>query len=218
MGLYSRYIFPRLMHWSMSQPGLAEERRQALSGVTGNVLEIGFGTGLNLPHYPSGVQRITAVDNNAGTLKLARPQLETSPIEVEPIVQSGERLPMQDECFDSVVSTFTLCSIPDVIAALREMRRVLRPGGRYYFLEHGLSPEPRIARWQHWGTPITRWLGAGCHLDRPIRGLVEQAGFRIVECDEYVSAAMPKLAGYLYRGVAAKCSLHAPREESSRGA
>jgi ubiquinone/menaquinone biosynthesis C-methylase UbiE len=202
MGLYSRYIFPRLMHRSMSEPGLAEERRQALAGVGGDVLEIGFGTGLNLRHYPSGVQRITAVDNNAGTLKLARPQLEGSPIEVEQIVQSGERLPMKDESFDSVVSTFTLCSIPDVLAALREMRRVLKPGGRYYFLEHGLSPEPRVARWQHWGTPITRLLGGGCHLDRPIRRLVEQAGFRIVGCDEYVSDAMPKLAAYLYRGVA----------------
>jgi ubiquinone/menaquinone biosynthesis C-methylase UbiE len=109
---------------------------------------------------------------------------------------------MRDASFDSIVTTFTLCSIPDVLAALREVRRVLKPDGRYYFLEHGLSPDPRIARWQRWGTPFTRWLGAGCHLDRPIRRLVEQAGFRIVQCDEYVSAAMPKLAGYLYRGVA----------------
>jgi ubiquinone/menaquinone biosynthesis C-methylase UbiE len=202
MGLYARYIFPRIMHWSMSQTGLAEERRRALEGVRGDVLEVGFGSGLNLPHYPSGVRRITAVDSNAGTLKLARQQLEGSPIEVEQVVQSGEQLPMKDATFDSVVTTFTLCSIPDVVAALGEMRRVLRPGGRYYFLEHGLSPEPRIARWQRWGTPITRWLGAGCHLNRPIRRLVEAAGFTVVLCDEYVSAAMPKLAGYLYRGVA----------------
>ena len=130
MGFYSRYIFPRIMHWSMSQAGLAEERRRALAGVSGNVLEIGFGSGLNLPHYPSEVRRITAVDSNAGTLKLARRQLEESSIDVETVVQSGERLPIADSSFDSVVTTFTLCSIPDVIAALGEMRRVLKPGGR----------------------------------------------------------------------------------------
>ncbi len=202
MGLYSRYIFPRLMHWSMSQSGLAEERRQALAGVSGNVLESGFGSGLNLPHYGSGVRRITAVDSNSGTLRLAKPQLDGSPIEVEQVVQSGERLPMSDASFDSVVSTFTLCSIPDVVAALREMRRVLKPGGKYHFLEHGLSPSAQLARWQHRWTPVTRWLGAGCHLNRPIRRLVEQAGFSVVRCDEYASPAMPKLARYLYRGVA----------------
>jgi ubiquinone/menaquinone biosynthesis C-methylase UbiE len=202
MGLYSRYIFPRIMHWSMSQAGLAEERRQALAGVSGNVLEIGFGSGLNLAHYPAEVRRITAVDSNLGALRLAREQLEGSPIKVEQVVQSGEQLPMKDATFDSVVTTFTLCSIPDVVAALGEMRRVLKPGGRYYFLEHGLSPDRQVARWQHWGTPITRWLGGGCHLNRPIRRLVEEAGFTIVQCEEYVSPAMPKLAGYLYRGVA----------------
>ncbi len=118
------------------------------------------------------------------------------------MVQSGERLPLEDDSFDSVVTTFTLCSIPDVLAALRQMRRVLRPHGRHFFLEHGLSPEPRIARWQHWGTPITRCLGEGCHLDRPIRRLVEEAGFRISRCDEYYLRGAPKSGGYLYRGVA----------------
>jgi ubiquinone/menaquinone biosynthesis C-methylase UbiE len=202
MGLYSRYIFPRIMHWSMSRPGLAEERRIALAGVSGDVLEIGFGSGLNLPHYPPHVRKITAVDSNAGTLRLAGRQLEQSPIKVEHTVQSSERLPMSNGSFDSVVSTFTLCSIADVAAALCEVRRVLRPGGRYFFLEHGLSREPRIARWQRRFSPITRWLGEGCHLDRPIRRQVEAAGFRAVECDEHELSAMGKLGGYLYRGVA----------------
>ena len=109
---------------------------------------------------------------------------------------------MSDGSFDSVVSTFTLCSIRDVAAALREVRRVLRPGGRYFFLEHGLSPKLQIARWQRRCTPLTRWLGAGCHLDRPIRRLVEAAGFQVVQCDEHELPSMGSLGGYLYRGVA----------------
>jgi ubiquinone/menaquinone biosynthesis C-methylase UbiE len=147
---------------------------------------------------------ISAVDSNSGTLRLAGRQLEQSPIEVEHIVGSSERLPMPDRSFDSVISTFTLCSIADVAAALREVRRVLRPGGRFFFLEHGLSAEPRIARWQRRFSPITRWLGEGCHLDRPIRRLVEAAGFQAVHCDEHELPSMGKLGGYLYRGVAAK--------------
>ncbi|HJS06925.1 MAG TPA: class I SAM-dependent methyltransferase [Pirellulales bacterium] len=202
MGLYARYIFPRIMHWSMSLPDLAEERRIALAGVSGDVLEIGFGSGMNLPHYPSNVRKITAVDANAGTFRLAARQLEQSPIEVEHFVLSSERLPMADASFDSVVSTFTLCSIADVAAALREVRRVLRPGGRYFFLEHGLSPDVKIARWQHRFSPLTRWLGEGCHLDRPIRRLVEAAAFQTVQCDEHELPSMGKLGGYLYRGAA----------------
>ena len=111
---------------------------------------------------------------------------------------------MPDGTFDSVVSTFTLCSIREVTTALREVHRVLRPGGRYFFLEHGLSPESRIARWQHRCSPVTRWLGAGCHLDRPIRRLVEAAGFQAVQCDEHELASLGKLGGYLYRGAATK--------------
>lgn len=202
MGLYARYIFPRIMHWSMSRPGLAEERRIALAGVSGDVLEIGFGSGLNLPYYPTDVRKLTAVDANTGTLALASRQLEQSAIEVEHFVLSSERLPMADASFDSVVSTFTLCSIADVASALREVRRVLRPGGRYFFLEHGLSSEPNVARWQHRCSPVTRWLGEGCHLDRPIRRLVEAAGFQVVQCDEHELPSMGKLGGYLYRGVA----------------
>jgi ubiquinone/menaquinone biosynthesis C-methylase UbiE len=190
------------MHWSMSRPGLADERRRALADVSGDVLEIGFGSGLNLPHYPPQVRKITALDSNVGTLRLARHQLDQSPIEVEHLVLSSERLPMVDASFDSVVSTFTLCSIRDVAAALREVRRVLRPGGRYFFLEHGLNPEVKTARWQHRCTPLTRWLGAGCHLDRPIRQLVEVAGFQTVRCDEHELPSLGKLGGYLYRGVA----------------
>jgi ubiquinone/menaquinone biosynthesis C-methylase UbiE len=202
MGLYSRYVFPRLMHWSMSQAAFDEERKRALADVRGRVLEIGFGTGLNLPHYPPDVRMITAIDRNAGTLRLAAKQLAASSIEVEHRVLSSERLPMDNASFDSVVSTFTLCSIKDLAAALAEVRRVLSPGGRFVFLEHGLSPEPRVARWQKRLTPIIRMVGDGCHLNRPIRRLIEQAGFNVARCDEGYLAGLHKLGGYLYRGMA----------------
>jgi ubiquinone/menaquinone biosynthesis C-methylase UbiE len=200
MGLYSRYIFPRLMHWSMSNPQLAEERRAALSEVRGDVLEIGFGTGLNLPYYPGDVRRITAVDRNESTFRLASEQIAASSIAVDWLSESSEQLSMSDASIDSVVSTFTLCSINHVGLALAEIRRVLRPGGRFFFLEHGLSPDHRIARLQACITPLTRCIGEGCRLNRPIRRLIEDAGFEIVRCDEHYSPAMPKLAGYLYRG------------------
>jgi ubiquinone/menaquinone biosynthesis C-methylase UbiE len=202
MGFYARRIFPRLMHWSMSRPEFALERRRVLADVHGDVLEIGFGTGLNLPHYPVHARKITAVDPNPGTLRLAEKQLAASPIQVEHRVLSSERLPMADGSFDSIVSTFTLCSIKDIAAALREVRRVLKPDGRFFFLEHGLSPETRIARWQHRLTPLMRVIGEGCHLDRPIRRLVEQAGFRVAHCEEHYLPGVPKVGGYLYRGVA----------------
>jgi ubiquinone/menaquinone biosynthesis C-methylase UbiE len=202
MGFYARHIFPRLMHWSMSQRGFAEQRRKALAEVRGEVLEIGFGTGLNLAHYPEPVRKITAIDASEAMPRFAAAQIADSRIEVEHHTLSSERLPMADESFDSVVSTFTLCSIGELGAALAEIKRVLRPRGRFFFLEHGLSPEVRVARWQHRLTPLSRMFGEGCHLDRPIRRLVEQSPLRIMRCEQYYLEGMPKLGAYLYRGVA----------------
>jgi ubiquinone/menaquinone biosynthesis C-methylase UbiE len=202
MGFYARHIFPRLMHWSMSRPEFAEQRRLALADVAGEILEIGFGTGLNLPAYPDHVRKITAVDRSQHMGRLAARQLGSTAIEVELQTSSAEQLPMDAATFDSVVSTFTLCSIADLDAAFREIRRVLKSSGRFFFLEHGLSPQPRIARWQHRLSPISRWLGEGCNMDRPIRRLVENGGFRIELCEEFYVPRAPKLGGYLYRGVA----------------
>lgn len=202
MGIRAKYIFPRLMHWSMSRPGLDDERKKLLALVKGEVLEIGFGTGLNLPHYPAHVKKLVAVESNAATWRLAEQQLQASPIDVQPIFQSGEILPFGDRQFDSVVTTFTLCSIRDVAAALREIRRVLRPDGCYFFLEHGLSSDRQVARWQHRFTPLTKWLGEGCHLDRPIGTLIRSARFEFDRYEEGYLKSMPKLGGYLFRGVA----------------
>src|SRR5512135_1981696 len=143
MGLYSRTIFPRLCDWMMSDPRMGRLRSEALADVGGEVLEIGFGTGLNLPHYPHHVRRITSVDPNPGMGKLARRRIDRSSLEVDQRAVRGEELPFDDGIFDCVVSTWTLCSIPEVGRTLGEVYRVLKPGGRFVLLEHGLSDDPR---------------------------------------------------------------------------
>src|SRR3954449_7678697 len=170
MGIYSRIIFPRLCDWVLNDPRMAKLRREALADVGGEVLEIGFGTGLNLPHYPEHVRRITTVDPNLGMSRLARRRIARSGIEVDQRVLSGEALPFEDESFDSVVSTWTLCSIPDVRRALGEVYRVLKPGGGFVFLEHGLSDDPKIQRWQRRVNPIQRGLAGGWRLGLAVEG------------------------------------------------
>jgi len=201
---YSRVVFPWAVDWAMARPHFSEARARALAGVSGEVLEIGFGTGLNLPHYPAGVSRVTAVDVNPGMSRRAQRRVEKSATEVDYRVLSGERLPMADESFDSVVSTWTLCSIADVRAALAEIRRVLRPGGRFFFLEHGLADDPGVQRWQRRLNPIQKVIGDGCHLDRDVRALVEGAGLRLVEMENFYMERDPRTHGYMYRGVAAR--------------
>jgi ubiquinone/menaquinone biosynthesis C-methylase UbiE len=203
MGFYTERILPYFLDWSLSSPLLAKYRRAALAGVQGEVLEIGFGTGINLPYYPASVRRIVTVDVHPGLHKLAQQRMERSSITVEHQMLSGEDLPMPDESFDSVVSTFTLCSISDVESALREIYRVLKSGGRYFFLEHGLSNEPRIQLWQHRLTPLQKVMVGGCHLDRNIGQLVAQQ-FDDVQLNEGYAEGLPRLAGYLYCGAASK--------------
>lgn len=205
MSLYSRRIFPRLCHWVMADGRLGEARRRALEPAAGEVVEIGFGTGLNLAHYPAAVERVAGVDPNPGMHRLARPAVEAARGEglaVELHTAPAERLPFPDARFDCAVSTWTLCSIGDVEAALAEIRRVLKPGGRLLFLEHGLSHEPRVARWQRRLTPLQKRLADGCHLDRDAEALIATAGFAIPAAERFYLPWAPKLVGYLYRGVA----------------
>ena len=204
MGLYSRVIFPLLCDFALDAPVLAKHRQDLLAGVEGSVLEIGFGTGLNLPHYPKHIRKITAVDPNPGMHARARRRIEQAGIAVEKHVLSGERLPVASGAFDCVVSTFTLCSIAKVDQALAEVYRVLRPGGTFVFLEHGLSSEPRVQKWQRRLNWIQRRLAGNCHLDRNIRQLVRQQPFGSIECREFYLEDTPKTHGYLYRGVATK--------------
>ncbi len=204
MGIYADVILPRLTDWGLGGADVAPYRRAALAEVRGEVLEIGFGTGLNLPHYPAGVRKLTAIDVSPGMGKLARKRIAASPIAVDHRVLNGERLPFAGDTFDSVASTFTLCSIGDVRQALREIRRVLKPGGRFHFAEHGLSDDPQVQTWQRRLTPLQKIVLGGCHLDRDIQALIEGAGFTLLRLDRSYMDKFPKVSGYLYRGVAAK--------------
>ncbi|MEP0903233.1 class I SAM-dependent methyltransferase [Nodosilinea sp. FACHB-13] len=187
----------------MADSILGSYRRDVLADVSGDVLEIGFGTGLNLPYYPDQVRQIVTVDPNPGVHRLAQQRINASPITVDHRMLSGEALPMADHSFDSVVSTFTLCSIPKIEQALAEIYRVLKPGGRFFFVEHGLSDEPSIQAWQHRLTPLQKRIAGGCHFDRDMGQLIEQQ-FDQVELEAAYAKQVPKVAGYFYRGVAIK--------------
>ena len=188
----------------MDRPFLAKHRQRLLATACGEVLEIGFGTGLNLPHYAAQVRRVTTVDPNAGMHRLAQRRVRRSKIEVDQRVLSGERLPFEGDHFDCAVSTFTLCSIEDVGQALGEINRVLKPGGKFLFLEHGLSPEPNVQKWQRRLNWMQRTLAEGCHLDRNIRALVTAQPFACIQMDEFYLEKTPKTHGYMYQGIATK--------------
>lgn len=202
MSFYARHIFPYLLDFTMRQPAFTAARQELLQGVTGEVLEIGFGTGLNLAYYPPGVRRLTSIDVNPGVHRLAADRLRHSAIRVIHTVLNGESLPMADASFDAVVSTWTLCSIARVDQALREVRRVLKPDGRFYFVEHGLSPDPGVARWQHRLTPVQKVIADGCHLDRDILGLISAAGFQQIEARHFLAAGLPAVGSFMTLGSA----------------
>ncbi|MBD6620779.1 class I SAM-dependent methyltransferase [Komarekiella sp. 'clone 1'] len=206
MGLYSRVIFPRLLDWSLSVPTLAKYRQELLADVTGEVLEIGFGTGLNLAYYACSIHKITTVDVNPGMNALANKRISDSDIIVEQLLLSSENLPMPDNTFDSVVSTWTLCSIANVQQALQEVYRVLKPGGRFFFVEHGLSDKPSVQVWQHRLTPIQKVIADGCHLNRDIQKLLEQH-FDHVELKQFTPENFSDLIAHLYLGCATKKAL-----------
>jgi ubiquinone/menaquinone biosynthesis C-methylase UbiE len=196
-------ILPRLLDWSLSDATLARYRQALLAEVQGEVLEIGFGTGLNLAYYPERVTKITVIDSNPGMNALAEKRIRNSDKAVENYVLNGERLSMADNTFDSVVSTWTLCSIANVAQALKEIYRVLKPGGRFFFIEHGLSQNPKVQIWQHRLTPVQKVIADGCHLDRNIENIVRHQ-FNQVEIKQFTPEGMPELMSYLYQGIATK--------------
>lgn len=204
MGFYSQVLFPRICDFVLDQPFLAAYRRELLVNAGGDILEIGFGTGLNLPQYPPDVRKISTVDPNAGMHSLAERRIRQTGIEVDHHRLPGENLPFADGAFDCVVSTFTLCSVSDPGRVLSEVCRVLRPGGQFLFLEHGLSPDPAIQKWQRRLNWLQSRIGDGCRLDRNIAAIVERQNFRDVELREQYLEKMPKVSGYAYRGVATK--------------
>jgi SAM-dependent methyltransferase len=204
MSLYSKYVLPRLLHHGMASPYLTPYRAELLPHAHGRVLELGFGSGLNLPYYPSHLQELHAVEINAGMLTLAQPLLAQSPLPVHAHLLSAENLPFAGASFDTIVSTWTLCSIANLPRALAEVHRLLKPDGLFLFVEHGLSPEPPVQRWQHRLTPLQKVIADGCHLDRDIAALVAAAGFRFTDLRTEYVAGTPKIAGYFYVGMATR--------------
>lgn len=201
MGL-SDLIFGHFLDWCMSSKVIARERPAALETAHGEVLELGFGTGLNLPYFPATVTRLTVVDPEDLMPKRVAERIAAARFPVERAKLGAERLPFEDNRFDCAVSTFTMCSIADVSPAMREVLRVLKPGGSFLFLEHGLSDEPSIAKWQRRLDPIQQALSRGCHLTRQIDRLVADGGLEIDHLDRYVMAGMPRTHGTMYRGAA----------------
>lgn len=199
MYFYEKLILPLLLHLAMRSRRLTQYRQQVIGAARGRLLEIGVGSGLNLPFYGQAVDCLWAIDPSPELLRLARNQATRTRVPLSLIRASAEQLPFADAAFDTIVITWTLCSIANPVAALIEMRRVLQPGGQLLFVEHGLSPEPSIARWQRRLTPCWKRIGGGCHLDRKMDDLIRAAGFRI----EAIDAAYmhgPKPWTFMYRG------------------
>lgn len=202
MGLYAKYVLPHVIDLSMRNKETARVRGEWVPQARGDVLEIGIGSGLNLPFYSGEVSRIYGVDPSPELQKLARKRSVGKAIQVEFLLQSAEKsLPLPDQSVDTVLITWTLCSIADPPRALRQMKRVLKPSGRLIFIEHGRAPEPRVAAWQDRLTPIWKRIGGGCHLNRKIDDLLLEAGFAIDEL-RTIYLPGPRPMTYTYQGFA----------------
>jgi ubiquinone/menaquinone biosynthesis C-methylase UbiE len=199
MGLYQDYVLPRLIDMSMRNGDLVPYRQRVISAAEGRVLEIGIGSGLNLPFYPAAVSDIVGLEPSPKLAEMTRRAARDASLHVSLIEGSAEAIPLDSASVDTVVTTWTLCSVPGADQALREMRRVLRPGGQLLFVEHGLSPERVVRKWQDRLTPVWKVIGGGCHLNRPIRPLIEKSGFRITGI-ETGYAKGPRPMTFMYEG------------------
>jgi ubiquinone/menaquinone biosynthesis C-methylase UbiE len=202
MGLYNDRVLPRLTDLTLGKL-MDETRQRVTAGLDGEVLEIGFGSGRNLPHLPATVTRLFAVEPSAGGRKLARTRMAEAPVPVEFVGTDGAELPFPDGSVDNVLVTWTLCTIPDIYRALQEVRRVLRLGGTMHFAEHGRSPRAPVALWQDRLTPLWGRVFGGCHLNRPIDVLIEGSGLTLDTLRTY-NMGGPELMGFAYEGVASK--------------
>jgi ubiquinone/menaquinone biosynthesis C-methylase UbiE len=201
MRFYEDHILPHVIQVSMRQKHIAVYRHRLLSAAVGRVLEIGVGSGLNFPHYGESALSVIGLDPSPKLLSMAGRAITGVSLPVELLRGSAEAIPLPDESADTVVTTFTLCSIPDVAQALSEMHRVLKRTGRLLFVEHGRSPDVNVRRWQDRLTPLWRRIGGGCHLNRPIGELIEDAGFRMERMDTGYTKG-PKPVTFVYEGSA----------------
>jgi ubiquinone/menaquinone biosynthesis C-methylase UbiE len=202
MGLYDDRVLPHVINVVMNTKQTRTIRQRVCADLEGEVLEIGFGTGHNLPFIPTDVTRLLAVEPSGRSVALARERIAATPVEVDVVGLDGQRLPVDDDSVDAVLCTWSLCTIPDGVAAVREARRVLRPGGRFHFIEHGAAPDAKVRRWQDRLNPIQNRIGGGCNLNRDIAGIVEAGGFTITKLDRYYSPREPKVFGSMYEGTA----------------
>jgi ubiquinone/menaquinone biosynthesis C-methylase UbiE len=203
MGLYADQILPRAIDLALRGGEFARPRARAAAGLEGEVLEIGFGSGLNIPYYPAELKRVWAIDPAAAGRKLAAKRAAACAVPIEYIGSDAQALPVGDASVDNVLSTWTLCTIPDAMRALAEIRRVLRPGGAFRFVEHGLAPDARVARLQQWLTPLQHRAFGGCHLNRRIDQMVAAAGLELTRMDTYYMKG-PQPLGYTFEGVAVR--------------
>ena len=195
MGLYGDHILPRIINTLCGMKTVEPLRRRVCDGLEGDVVEIGFGSGLNVPFYPATVTRVAAVEPADVGWKLADKRLRATSVPVQRSGLDGQSLPFDDNSYDAALSTWTLCTIPDVAGALAEVRRVLKPGGTLHFVEHGLAPDENVRRWQRRLDPLQQRLFGGCHLTRPVVDLLTAAGFTITELDVFYEDGSPKFLG-----------------------
>jgi len=205
MGFYSRHILPRLLDTAMSAKPISYQRRKVVPRAEGRVLEVGFGAGHNLPYYdPGKVAHIWALEPAAEMRALAGERASKTDIPLEFLGLPGEQIPLDNDSADTVLITYTMCSIPDVMKALGEMRRVLKHSGKMVFCEHGEAPDESVRRWQNRLTPTWKAIGGGCHLARPIPRLIQDAGFRVDDMQTMYLPGTPRFAGFNYWGSASK--------------
>jgi ubiquinone/menaquinone biosynthesis C-methylase UbiE len=204
MGFYNDRILPHLMSATMNSDEIHETRSRVLAGLTGDVVEIGFGSGLNVPHYPAEVTSIRIVEPSRRSIELGAERIAESPATIRQIGSDAQRLELDDASVETVVSTWSLCTIPDADLALAEIVRVLVPGGLFRFVEHGPSPNWKVNRWQHRVEPVWKRLAGGCHLVRPIDELIARSGLGITDMRSYDHPKDPRVASWTFEGSARK--------------
>lgn len=202
MGYYGDRVLPRVINVACGMKSSEPFRHRVCEGLHGNVVEIGFGSGHNVRHYPPAVTEVTAIEPADLAWKLAADRLAATTLPVHRSGLDGQQLPLADDSQDTALSTWTMCTIPDIAAALAELRRVLKPGGTLHFVEHGLAPDEKVRRWQHRLEPMQQRLFGGCHLTRQITDLLVDAGFEIVERDEFYEPGAPKFLAADTLGIA----------------